>query len=209
MSIFAGICLIVMIVAVYGSKHSEHTKGNKILALLCAVLFVFSIGYSYHINNWNDNSSNWGNLDRYSKHVTSDIADVKKVYMYHGYLTMLVEQTGFNSDEADGPKTLSEVFKYAKKSPLSKKGLLIYQKADDGNGWFIAYYNHKALQHTPSENDLASDPNSFLDNSTSYRLSDKFKNNNNLVATTKSRSDYQPQIMIDFSIDRVTPDSDN
>lgn len=121
MSIFAGICLIVMIVAVYGSKHSEHTKGNKILALVCAVLFVFSIGYSYHINNWNDNSSNWGNLDRYSKHVTSDIADVKKVYMYHGYLTMLVEQTGFNSDEADGPKTLSEVFKYAKKSPLSKK----------------------------------------------------------------------------------------
>lgn len=101
-----------MIVAVYGSKHSEHTKGNKILALVCAVLFVFSIGYSYHINNWNANSSNWGNLDRYSKHVTSDIADVKKVYMYHGYLAMLVGQTGFDSGEADGPKTLSEVFKY-------------------------------------------------------------------------------------------------
>ena len=209
MSIFAGICLIGAIISAYGSKHSDYKKGNRILDIIFTILCIFSIGYSYHINNWSNGSSNWANINRYSKHVTSDIPDVKKVYMYHGYLTMLVEQTGFDSDEADGPKTLSEIFKYAKKSPLSKKGLLIYQKADDGNGWFIAYYNHKVLQHTPSETDLISDPNLFWDSSTSYRLSDKFKNNNNLATTTKSRSDYQPQVMLDFSIDRVTPDSDN
>lgn len=205
MSIFAGICLVFAIVALYGSKHSDHAKENKVLALICTILFIFSLGYSYHENDWSKGSSNWSNIDRYSEHVKSDIPDVKKVFMYHGYLAMLVGQTGFDSDEADGPKTMSQIFDYAKESSLSKKGLLVYQKADDANGWFIVYYSHKDLKNAPSEAKMSSDPNSLLDNSTAYRLSEKFKNNNNLAGITEARSKSNPQIMIDFAVDRVVP----
>ena len=174
------------------------------VALILASFFVLFSGL--HANDWSSDSDNWNDISAYKDHVTEECGDIKNVYTYHNALAMRMDNISFSShDMPASAVSLGKAFHYAKKTKLAKKGLFLYQKNGE-NGWFIIYYDHDALKHAPSKDDLNDDPDVLLTHATSYRLSDKAANQSDFTSSLSNRSKKQPEIMMDFSMNRVTAD---
>lgn len=151
-------------------------------------------------NDWSDGSDNWNQIDKFKTHVTEENGDIKNVYISHGYLVVQTDSLNFRGKDANASAgDIDSIFRFAKKSNLSNKGLIIYQSADDSdNNELAILYDHKDLQKAPSDYDIMDNYDVLLTKATAYRLSGGAFNSSKFSQSLDIDSHDQPKKFADF-----------